>query len=280
MTSGTPSWLTPSSFFEKMNYDVLSYICNFFDITQMLRCVLINKLWYVICENICKYKLWSMTNSHTDFKGLFHVTTSRHAYIVYCAINQLILDYPITYSSVERVYQMNTIDLTNKLSRTLNRRVSNFPKNMCYLCHLIHLYLAYNDIKFIPRSIGKLINLQVLDISNNNLIKLPTEFFNLIHLRTLFLSENKLTELSSNISKLRQLRMLDISHNTIRKIPISIGNNIRIKYLSFYDNQIDVVPDEIENLSNLVFFDISQNNITNIPNGIYQLNNLTHFCHD
>lgn len=58
---------------------------------------------------------------------------------------------------------------------------------------LIKLDLSKNEIKFLPESIGNLINLKHLDLFNNKIENLPVSFSNLKRLQYLDLRKNPLT---------------------------------------------------------------------------------------
>lgn len=59
----------------------------------------------------------------------------------------------------------------------------------------------------------------VLDLSQNNLTSLPHELSFLIHLRKLVVSYNKLTELPDSLGNLSELESFDASHNAIVELP-------------------------------------------------------------
>ena len=54
------------------------------------------------------------------------------------------------------------------------------------------IYLSYNQITVIPKEIGNLINLHILDLSFNQITVTPKEIANLFKMRHLFLHNNQL----------------------------------------------------------------------------------------
>ena len=64
---------------------------------------------------------------------------------------------------------------------------------------------------------------QTLDLSNNQLQRIPGSLSRLVHLRELNLSRNLLKTLPKTIGKLTQLRSLDVSHNILRAEAISVS---------------------------------------------------------
>ncbi|XQJ30526.1 dual specificity protein phosphatase, putative [Leishmania guyanensis] len=64
-----------------------------------------------------------------------------------------------------------------------------------------------------------LLQVVVLDVSQNNLTSLPQELSFLAHLRKLVVSYNKLTELPDSLGNLSELESLDASHNALIDLP-------------------------------------------------------------
>lgn len=71
--------------------------------------------------------------------------------------------------------------------------------------------------------LGKLANLDYLNVEHNQLASLPKTLFNLGKLSTLLLFDNKLTELPEEVGMLRSLKRLDIECNQIKKFPKTIS---------------------------------------------------------
>jgi hypothetical protein len=97
------------------------------------------------------------------------------------------------------------------------------------ICELIWLrYLVLNSCRQItelPREIGRLQNLQTLDVSSTNIRRLPVEIGKLKRLETLDVSRTEVMELPTEIGKLQHLRTLDISKTQVREVPCSKDPN-------------------------------------------------------
>lgn len=76
----------------------------------------------------------------------------------------------------------------------------------------------------IPASIGKLVGLKRLNLSESGIRSLPDEFGQLVDMRRCNLSGNELRELPRTIGHLQRLNTLDISNNQIRHLPNEIIN--------------------------------------------------------
>ncbi|WP_082292438.1 leucine-rich repeat domain-containing protein [Leptospira noguchii] len=80
-------------------------------------------------------------------------------------------------------------------------------------------YLSLKDLSpneqltTLPKEIGKLKNLQELDLIGNQLTTLPKEIGNLQKLQYLDLAHNQLTTLPKEIGKLKKLNVLDLTGN-------------------------------------------------------------------
>mgnify|MGYP002480502086 CR=1 FL=1 len=94
-----------------------------------------------------------------------------------------------------------------------------------------------NSKTTLPKELGKLRNLQVLDLRNNNLSlsTIPSEIGQLVSLRKLLLANNKLLSLPPEIKTMKDLIELDVSNNALTALPEEIGDLVTLKrYHSTY----------------------------------------------
>ena len=84
---------------------------------------------------------------------------------------------------------------------------------MLKLNKLEELYLGANKLREIPAEIGNLKELRLLDISNNELVHLPTSMKKLDYLEKLYLGYNKLTALPTEIGDLTNLKEMYVRGN-------------------------------------------------------------------
>ncbi|KAK9670118.1 hypothetical protein RND81_13G178900 [Saponaria officinalis] len=128
------------------------------------------------------------------------------------------------------------------------------PEFLFNLTELTHLELAYNSFSSseISPLIGNLVNLEVLWLTQTNLIgKIP-----------------------ESICRLHLLKNFDVAINSISgEIPKCIGNLTNLIQLElFHNNFSGELPESLGNLKNLSFFDASENCLTGVlPESVARL---------
>lgn len=136
-----------------------------------------------------------------------------------------------------------------------NCNLKNIPSGVFVLCRVLRkeiLNLSYNKLTtFTGGFLSDLSLLRVLDLSHNNLKKLPDDIFRIENLRELMLSNNQLTKLPSNINTLIYLELLDISCNNLESIDeINCMPRLRILNVSG-NNKIRQLPNMLSTCDNL-----------------------------
>ncbi|KAL6929807.1 hypothetical protein ACO0SA_001211 [Hanseniaspora valbyensis] len=121
----------------------------------------------------------------------------------------------------------HVLDLSNIALSMVSDRLMNFE-------FLNRLYLNGTGIKKLPKSIKKLSNLRILDLSNNQLTELPSE-----------------------IGFLHNLKYLYIFDNHIKTLPWEFGFLISLQFLGFDGNPIDQKILDLyleKNITGLIFY--------------------------
>ncbi|KMV65482.1 hypothetical protein M970_090030 [Encephalitozoon cuniculi EcunIII-L] len=113
-----------------------------------------------------------------------------------------------------------------------------------------------------------------LDISKNNIDRLPPYFENLSCVRTLDVSDNQLKYLSNSISGLSSLVRLNLNNNNLLSLPEEITFLEHLEELSVRNNQLRQLPENIDNMNSLVRLDFGNNELMALPFGIGALENL------
>ena len=116
----------------------------------------------------------------------------------------------------------------------------------------------------VPSSSGK-----TLDLSGQQLTKVPEYVFNQKNLEELNLSNNKLNgAIQSQIGQLQNLKVLNANNNLMTGLPAEIGQLQNLQTLDLSNNQLTGLPNELGNLKNLKTLNISGNNYSTLDLGI------------
>ncbi len=100
----------------------------------------------------------------------------------------------------------------------------------------------------------------VLNLSGQNLSKVPDSVFNQTNLTELNVSNNNLTgALQSQIGQLKNLRILNASNNQMTGVPAEVGQLSKLEVLNLANNQLTGLPYELGNLKNLKTLNLSSN---------------------
>ncbi len=100
-----------------------------------------------------------------------------------------------------------------------------------------------------------------LDLSGQQLTKVPLYVFEQTNLESLDLSNNQLTgALQAEVRHLAKLRVLDLSDNNFTGVPAEVGQLTRLETLDLANNKLTGLPHELSNLKNLKTLDLRGNN--------------------
>ncbi|CAM8969259.1 unnamed protein product [Rhodiola kirilowii] len=115
------------------------------------------------------------------------------------------------------------------------------------LTNLKKLSVNSNKLDFLPRSTSYLTSLRILDARLNCLRSLPEDLENLINLQVLNVSQNfhYLQTIPYSIGLLFSLTDLDVSYNKITELPHSIGCLKKLQRLSVEGNPLVCPPLEV-----------------------------------
>jgi len=137
------------------------------------------------------------------------------------------------------------------------------------------LYLHGLSLTILPEDIGKLAQLELLNLAYNRLTSLPAEIGQLTELIKLELLFNRVAKLPPEIGKLTSLEYLSLYGNKLTTLPPEIGDLENLTTLNLENNQLTFLPPEFGKLTNLTRLEMNSNGLTVLPVEITQLTNLT-----
>ena len=117
--------------------------------------------------------------------------------------------------------------------------------------------------------------LQDLDLTGNQLNKLPDCIGDISSLRCLWLTKNRLQKLPATIGNLNKLRELYVDENLLINIPSEIGHCTAMTALNLRYNRLETLPAEMSGCAALRTLNVGQNkNIATLPPELVALTNL------
>ena len=117
--------------------------------------------------------------------------------------------------------------------------------------------------------------LQDLDLTGNQLNKLPDCIGDISSLRCLWLTKNRLQKLPATIGNLNKLRELYVDENLLINIPSEIGHCTAMTALNLRYNRLETLPAEMSGCAALRTLNVGQNkNIATFPPELVALTNL------
>ncbi|XP_018578634.1 leucine-rich repeat protein 1-like [Anoplophora glabripennis] len=200
-----------------------------------------------------------------QLKGFLHILKR--------ALENKISQNELTYSSmaVTPVKQKDIAPTKLVIAKRSDYPIRGFPRTL----EELHI----NDIQRcgIDRGIINLVNLRILDLSNNWIEFIPEDLSNLTNLKEFNISHNILARstpkqwnwMGGNLSK--SLLLLDVSYNELTYIPNQICKLHKLTTLNLNNNLIKTLPAGIGNLRNLKIFSASNNFLVVLPGSIKKL---------
>jgi len=132
--------------------------------------------------------------------------------------------------------------------------------------------ITKNWLTVLNPSIGKLTELKVLTINDNELFEIPEEIYTCTKLAKLEIKSNNLQKLPDGISELASLEELDLRHNELEELPADIADLKSIKKLHLWGNKLVSLPPQIGNLHSLKELFLMNNRLLSLPESITKLN--------
>ncbi|CAG9540465.1 unnamed protein product [Cercopithifilaria johnstoni] len=166
-----------------------------------------------------------------------------------------------------------------------NRQVDMLDRRQCNLQSIPHdidrnartleeMYLDCNHIKDLDKPLFRCRKLKILSLSENEVIRLPSDIAHLTFLEELNLKGNDVSDLPEEIKNCIQLKILDLSSNPITRLPATITQLTSMTSLGLNDISLTQMPHDIGQLRNLRSLEVRENLLRAVPSSISQLNQL------
>ncbi|KAK4347554.1 hypothetical protein RND71_033893 [Anisodus tanguticus] len=160
------------------------------------------------------------------------------------------------------------------LRRKLFDQVEWLPDSIGKLSSLITLDLSENRITVLPTTIGGLSSLQKLDLHSNKIVELPDSIGDLLNLIYLDLSGNNLKLLPASFARLAHLQELDMSSNMLSVLPGTIGSLVSLKKLIVETNDLEELPHTIGQCTSLKELRADYNRLKALPEAVGRIESL------
>uniref|UniRef100_A0A8C2Q0V7 FLII actin remodeling protein n=1 Tax=Cyprinus carpio TaxID=7962 RepID=A0A8C2Q0V7_CYPCA len=167
---------------------------------------------------------------------------------------------------LRRLVHLQTLILNN--NPLMHAQLRQLPAMVAL--QTLHLRNTQRTQNNMPTSLEGLTNLADVDLSCNDLTRVPECLYSLANLKRLHLSSNQISELSLCIDQWTKLETLNLSRNQLTSLPSAICKLSKLKKLYVNSNKIDFdgLPSGVGKLSNLVEFMAANNNLELVPEGL------------
>jgi hypothetical protein len=136
------------------------------------------------------------------------------------------------------------------------------------------LNLSDNRLRSLPADLGRLTNLKVIFLSNNDFEEVPEVLADCPSLSMVGFKSNKIRVLGENVLPLGT-RWLILTDNQLEQLPKSIGKLQGLQKLMLAGNQLRSLPDEMVACQNLELIRLAANRLESLPDWLFTLPRLS-----
>lgn len=138
---------------------------------------------------------------------------------------------------------------------------------------LIHVNLARNLLKNVPKSVADLPKLVSLNLSHNEIDHKTTYSLKTLELEILDLSHNKFGQMPTDFVResISALVHVDLNHNTVSDLhPFDLANCTKLQTLNLDSNRLTILRDDVfSGLTDLSTLSLSNNSLENIESASF-----------
>ncbi|XP_006901250.1 PREDICTED: protein flightless-1 homolog isoform X2 [Elephantulus edwardii] len=157
--------------------------------------------------------------------------------------------------------------------KNTQRTQSNLPTSLEGLSNLTDVDLSCNDLARVPECLYTLSSLRRLNLSSNLIPELSLCIDQWVHMETLNLSRNQLTSLPSAICKLTKLKKLYLNSNKLDfdGLPSGIGKLANLEEFMAANNNLELIPESLCRCTKLRRLVLNKNRLVTLPEAIHFL---------
>uniref|UniRef100_A0A8D1GPT6 FLII actin remodeling protein n=1 Tax=Sus scrofa TaxID=9823 RepID=A0A8D1GPT6_PIG len=157
--------------------------------------------------------------------------------------------------------------------RNTQRTQSNLPTSLEGLSNLADVDLSCNDLTRVPECLYTLPSLRRLNLSSNQITELSLCIDQWVHVETLNLSRNQLTSLPSAICKLTKLKRLYLNSNKLDfdGLPSGIGKLASLEEFMAANNNLELIPESLCRCTKLRKLVLNKNRLVTLPEAVHFL---------
>lgn len=163
--------------------------------------------------------------------------------------------------------QYNKNNNEKELQKFFDKLVNESP-------NLEEIEINYASLKLFPeiKIIGS--KLKIINISNNQLEKLPIGIEKLKNLEEVILDNNKITSLPDELGSLKKLSVISLNNNPFINFPEILFDIPGLKTITFNETNFNVLPNQFDRLPNLETLVLQSSKISDLPPSFSSLKKL------
>ncbi|XP_053425144.1 protein flightless-1 homolog isoform X3 [Nycticebus coucang] len=178
---------------------------------------------------------------------------------------------PLLHAQLRQLPAMTALQTLHL--RNTQRTQSNLPTSLEGLSNLADVDLSCNDLARVPECLYTLPSLRRLNLSSNQITELSLCIDQWVHVETLNLSRNQLTSLPSAICKLTRLKKLYLNSNKLDfdGLPSGIGKLTSLEEFMAASNNLELIPESLCRCPKLRKLVLNKNRLVTLPEAIHFL---------